>query len=336
MVSIKKLVYSLAVMMVALVAFSSCNKNEEPMMVQNGQSNNNQEFIAPSTRATASNGAFGWTYYPDPNASYASSPAASTYPGFGGQYIGGYFRASLVDNYGSYSVKIERIDGEPFTQAGTAHIKRGSLYASSMGSAQIRVGDRSVYIPVSISLNSNNTSRRGVLNIWPMIISGNARFFSYPIMIWTDPMFTPRSENGQIMGYVDNIPIYKAVHPEGGLSTYQCVEFCKRYYNNVYGMSIGSVYSATNWYNNASDFGFTAYANGTKEPRVGDAVCWGGGDGNTGHIGVIIEVDSYYVKVAHQNGADKPAIGMRMDRLNSTTLANPLNSRPLLGIMRKS
>jgi CHAP domain len=322
----------LAVLVMFAGVMTSCDKSDyEPMALQQDEGTLNQDFPALSTRVMASNGSFGWTYYPDPSVSYASSPDGSTYPGYGGQYIGGYFQASLVDNYGSYSVKIERIDGSSFTQAGTAHIKIGSLYASSAGSVEIHVGDRSVYIPVSIPLNSSNTSQRGVLNIWSMIISGNDRFFSYPIMIWTSPMFTSRSTNGQIMGFVDNVPIYKAVAP----SKYQCVEFCKRYYAKVYKMSIGSVGTAINWYNNASNFGFKAYVNGTEEPRVGDAVCWSGGSTGAGHIGVIIEVGSNFVRIAHQNGKKKDAIGMTMTRIDSKTLQNSISNLTFEGIMRK-
>lgn len=324
-----------AVLMIAVAALmSSCDKSIDEPLVNQESSSNSKEVVVPVMRAMASNSTFGWTYYPDPSSSYASSPLGSSYPGFGGSYVGGYFRASLVDNYGSYSVKIEKVDGSAFTESGTAHIKRGSLYAPSMGSAQIHAGDLSVTIPVSILLNSNNSSQRGVLNIWPMIIAGNTRFFSYPIMIWTNPMFTPRSKNGELMGYVDNVPIYKNINDK---KNYQCVGFCKEYYKRIYGMRIGSVGTAAKWYNNASSHGFTAYANGTEEPRVGDAVCWSGGNSGAGHIGIIIEVNDRFVKVAHQNGRKAEAIGMIMNRINSTTLANPFSSdRPLLGIIRKS
>lgn len=330
----QQLMYSMLVILFVMVAFSSCDKSMDEPLVKQETPSNSKEFVAPVTRAMAANNSFGWTCYPDPSSSYASSPSGSTYPGYGGSYIGGYFRASLVDNYGSYSVMIEKADGSAFTESGTAYIKRGSLYASSIGSAQIQAGDLSVTIPVSISLDSNNASQRGVLNIWPMIIAGNTRFFTYPIMIWTNPMFTSRSKNGELMGYVDNVPIYKNINDK---KKYQCVEFCKEYYKRVYGMRIGSVGSAAKWYNNASSHGFTAYANGTEEPRVGDAVCWSGGSFGYGHIGIIIEVNDRYVKVAHQNGGKAEAIGMIMNRINSTTLTNPFSSdRPLLGIIRKS
>ena len=100
-------------------------------------------------------------------------------------------------------------------------------------------------------------------------------------------------------------------------------------------MSIGSVGTAINWYNNASNFGFKAYVNGTEEPRVGDAVCWSGGSTGAGHIGVIIEVGSNFVRIAHQNGKKKDAIGMTMTRIDSKTLQNSISNLTFEGIMRK-
>lgn len=82
---------------------------------------------------------------------------------------------------------------------------------------------------------------------------------------------------------------------------WQCVEYVNRYYALQYGLDIGGGNGA-DYYGRASKKGLAAYKDGGKIlPIPGDIVCWGGGPGGYGHVAVVREVGSDYVKVIEQN-----------------------------------
>lgn len=89
---------------------------------------------------------------------------------------------------------------------------------------------------------------------------------------------------------------------------WQCVEFCRRFYLQVYGVYLPLGYNANQWYGNG--MGLNRHANGgTTPPRVGDVLCW------NGHIAIIREVGSNYVAVIQQNywnngGDNRFVVGM--------------------------
>jgi hypothetical protein len=82
---------------------------------------------------------------------------------------------------------------------------------------------------------------------------------------------------------------------------WQCVEYVNRYYLIVYNKNIripGT--NAVDYYSTASQRMLYCYSNNSNvAPIVGDILCFGGG---LGHVAIIREVGSNYVKIAQQNG----------------------------------
>ena len=125
---------------------------------------------------------------------------------------------------------------------------------------------------------------------------------------------------------------------------YQCIEFCRRYYNNVYHKDIGTVNGyAKNLYSLAPGKNLASYANGnsstTGAPRPGDILVLDGGHVNPdtgisyGHVAVIMQVGSGFIKIAQQNsGVGNPSstnwnnpIGGQLSR-NGNTISAPANT----------
>ncbi len=82
---------------------------------------------------------------------------------------------------------------------------------------------------------------------------------------------------------------------------WQCVEYGKRFFalNNKHDIGGGN---AVDYFNKASSRGLTTYKDGgTTLPLPGDLICWGGGGGGLGHVAVIREVGSDYIRVIEQN-----------------------------------
>src|SRR5437016_962576 len=85
---------------------------------------------------------------------------------------------------------------------------------------------------------------------------------------------------------------------------WQCVEYCARYYWSVYGLKVAGG-NANTWYGNASSKGLRKFANGgTTKPAVGDILCSGY---STGHVAIVREVGSTYVKGIQQNWSNTSA-----------------------------
>lgn len=103
---------------------------------------------------------------------------------------------------------------------------------------------------------------------------------------------------------------------------YQCVEFVKRYYYEVYG------HKMPNSYGHAKDFydpdlgdkgynkqrGLMQYTNIREyAPAVDDILVYGPHDGNPfGHVAIISEVGDDYIELVHQNKGAKPRIKIKL------------------------
>ncbi len=86
--------------------------------------------------------------------------------------------------------------------------------------------------------------------------------------------------------------------------TWQCVEFVRRYYTQVFGINLQSMHTgnANTWYSNAGKMNLASYPNGSKpRPQVGDILVSSGNSSNVGHIAVIRSVTDTQVCVAEQN-----------------------------------
>jgi len=80
---------------------------------------------------------------------------------------------------------------------------------------------------------------------------------------------------------------------------WQCVEYANRYFFAKFGKKIAGG-NANSYYSNASSKGLNRAANGsTNKPQVGNILCSAGG--SYGHLSIIREVGSNYVKVIEQN-----------------------------------
>ncbi len=80
---------------------------------------------------------------------------------------------------------------------------------------------------------------------------------------------------------------------------WQCVEYVNRYFFQKFGKKI-SWGNANTYYSNASSKGLKNAKNGgTDKPQTGNIICSAGG--SYGHVAIIKEVGSNYIKVVQQN-----------------------------------
>jgi len=102
-------------------------------------------------------------------------------------------------------------------------------------------------------------------------------------------------------GYVSNE--YNIVNGTNTGMKWQCVEYVNRYYLLIYNKDIRVPgHNAVDYYPNATQHGLAPYANnGTTAPAIGDILCFSGGNPNYGHVAIVREVGSNYLKVAQQN-----------------------------------
>jgi surface antigen len=83
---------------------------------------------------------------------------------------------------------------------------------------------------------------------------------------------------------------------------WQCVEFVRRYFYTIFGISPNGG-NALDWYPNAASLGLDKYPNGgTTPPQVGDILCKGYTPGTPyGHVAIIKRVENNRVYTAQQN-----------------------------------
>lgn len=91
----------------------------------------------------------------------------------------------------------------------------------------------------------------------------------------------------------------------GGVTTglkWQCVEFVRRYYLQIFGIDLRSMHTgnANTWYNNAGKMKLANYPNGSKSrPQVRDILVSSGGP--SGHVAIVKSVSDTQVCVVEQN-----------------------------------
>lgn len=316
--------------------FTSCSNDDNLLLAGGTQTEKVSSLDVDSVKGMTrgmTTMPFGYTYYPNPSLSYATSSSGDNKPGLGGSYLGGLINATIIENSGNYYVRIT-FNGGTLNYSGYAAVRIGTLFGGyGSNFASFSSGVSQVDVPVSIQLNSSNISKRGVMNLWPIVvvnIGGTiARFYTYPIMIWTNPLYYSSNTANELNGYVDNVEVRDI---SGG-----CSAFCKTYYETLFGMNLTGIGNGGDWYQNASSKNLSYYPNGTMAPQVGDVICWTGGPSPYyGHVALIVEVQSNYVKIAQQGRVNMDPIGKQIARTNSTTLANGLsNIYTLKGLIRK-
>lgn len=102
-------------------------------------------------------------------------------------------------------------------------------------------------------------------------------------------------------GYVSNL--YNYVNGTNTGMKWQCVEYVNRYYLIQKSLDIRIAgQNAVDYYPNASARGLISYQNqGNTSPEIGDVLCFSGGNPNYGHVAIIREIGSNYLKVIQQN-----------------------------------
>jgi len=106
--------------------------------------------------------------------------------------------------------------------------------------------------------------------------------------------------------------------------TYQCIEYVKRFYKDIMGMD------TSRWGGNADTYYATAYAKGLDAypnggetpPQINDILAFSGGP--YGHVAIITDVNSTYVKLIEQN-FDRDTAYVTLQR-NGNTIQDHITS----------
>lgn len=260
-----------------------------------------------------------------------------------GTYKGGYFRAKVKSISGNkVTITIMPKSSLSFSESGTAYIKVARVNGTI---AQKFSFIRGMF---AVDLTFNATFPAGWVHFYPVVItSSGTKYVTQPVIIYTE---TPTSglKFGNSYGVVNGVDAFSngasgyasnSYNTTQGFNTgmkWQCVEFINRYYLIVYGLSIRiSGNNANEYFNTASKRGLKGYSNGSDAPRIGDIICFSGG--TYGHVGIVIEVGSSYVKIAHQNGGTTNPIGLILSKSGNTISASKLGSAyKVQGLLRKA
>lgn len=312
-----------------LCFFASCKK--QPLETVNE--------ISPSTDVIKTRATVNYT--PSLNVYPTVSSPSVTLTGGGVSYTGGTIRAMLIQaSYPTYKIRITKINNTAFSVAGTARVKAAWVGGSQLGSASYSVGATYVDVTLTASLST------GYLHLYPVVQGSGGSYYAEPILLWTSPLYnTSAPYNGYLYGTANGVNVNASGTTNQSLtSTWQCVEFIKRYYLQVYGMNFGSNGNAIN-YNTSVPAGMVRYANGSSTaPRPGDIIVFNSPAASNGtvygHIGIVMEVATSYVKIAHQNGGTNASygpIGAYITRSGNTVgkMYNS-NSYPTLCWLRKN
>jgi len=273
------------------------------------------------------------TYNVIPAVGVFTSISGGTLSGACGSFTGGEIRAKVISVTGSLiKIRIYKVNGQNFSAGGTAYVKAVTVCGTIAGQANYSAGQS--YAEVNI----NATFTSGLTHFYPVIVAtGGARYFSDPVIVWAQWANPPYS-HGTWVGTVNGVDLYgngsNVTYTSGynyvsNFNTgykWQCVEFINRYYYQIYGMNIrqngGHAYQ---YFGSAASRGLIAYANGNSNgPKVGDILCF---SGNTyGHVAIITEVGSNFVKVAQQNVVGLGHIQFSLSKTGNTISASNLGS----------
>lgn len=334
----KTKIHVIAVCLLSLLIIVSCTSDDIVM-----RSSEQQKISSPNVASRTAT----TTYYVTPSVGNFTSPSSSsvTLPGRlvyneqCGSALGGVIQAKVKSLVGNYlTVEVSKQDGSPFSTSGTVYLSAGSICGNSYSSTGY-VGGSLTKIDVSIYVYGFTT---GVQHYYPVLqVSTGARYYAEPVMVYSNPSFISHiSEtyyDGKVIGSVNGVKIYasSSTNIGGSAAFYQCVEFVKRYYKDIYDITFGTWGTAANGYSTIQS-NVSRFSNNNTEvdgaPRPGDLIFFSGKTPtySAGHVGIITEVSSDEVKVAHQNGGTNyPVIGWTLSRpsvktINGTTIYNVL------------
>lgn len=232
-------------------------------------------------------------------------------------YYGGVLTASLLKFNGSeMKVRIEKQDFSSFIHNGAAIIYAGGLSNVSLASTTYSAGVDHIDLTFDIESAGNFFSNGyGVLHIYPITydLVYHDAYYAEPIVVYTSPKYPsqPYTYN-QSLGKVNGVNLKASDYDlmeEYDLSV-QCTEFCKRYYSTLNNHDVTNGNPSTNGGNAGGWFTDTTknletYSNGgTVRPHEGDILCMRKDpmDNDKGHVAIIVEVGSSYIRIAQQNG----------------------------------
>jgi len=284
----------------------SCNKETD--VITNKSTQTRMSKVITSISYGTNLSTFIWTGIPTENI---------TLKGY--TYTKGIIKAQFTSiGKGNYEIEISRIDGTSFQSKGTAYIKAGSVAGSIAGSTSFIASAKSVKVKF------NTTFSTGIVNFYPVIVSDNGtRTFTSPLLVFTNPVYTStasKSTNGTVLGVFNGVDV-KSSGGSNLNSSWQCTEFCCRYYSQVYGITIPQI-SAYLFYTKQPSL--RKFANGgNMPPQPGDILVFSGGPSGYGHVMIVTEVISTVVRVAHQNAGNVAPIGytfnIKNNKLDPTT-----------------
>lgn len=315
----------LGILAIMLFVFSSCKKEEAIVSNLTGES----EDITPPVAKVAG---VTYTHIPGLNVAVSDSKLAVVLTGSCGSHSGSILSAKVTyqspSNGDQFTIQVFKQGNGTFSSSGTAYIRAASVCGGIGNSASYSAGTASINLPITATFS------RGLTHFYPITVdaSGN-RYYAEPVLVYTTPMYDATWTYGAVLGTVNGVELKCNANTtnQHSTNTYQCTEFCIRYYSQVYGRNISGMGDATNWFANSSTKALQSFPNitTTTAPRPGDILCMSGGIGNPplGHVAIITRVESNYIQFAHQNsGTSWAPIGAQLTLTksgSSYTVSNP-------------
>ena len=344
-----------AIICVALFGsvFTSCSNDDDLLLAGDTQtelvSSLAQDSVKSMTRGLSS-----VTYNVSPSVgSYVSNSTINLPSSCGsGDFYGGVLSA-YINGLSNSVLSVKVCKQNPlsyFTQNGKAYLK----YAHPCGQV-LTSGDYYAYNTFkTLYFNISNPGLTyGYYHIYPMVKNANSpydRYYAEPILIFTTNLVNTSnySTYGAVLGTANGVEVKcNGSYTNESDGEYQCVEFCKRYLEEVYGRDTEHYHNANLWYydyTNFPSYEFARYSNsGSTPPRPGDILCMSGGSGN-GHVAIIMDVVGYSVRIAQQNSgipnSSNPStqwqqpIGGELQYQPSTNTITPPSGYGIQGWMR--
>ena len=327
------------IMMVAVGSvFTSCTNDDDDFRVPAQETQLDQalgqDSVTPMTRGISS-----VTYFTKPSSGFVPNSVGTLPAVCGtGQYIyGGAIKAGISKSGNNLTVLVRKQNAfETFSQAGTAYLKYAHPCGSILDSNPYFMGAE--YVMLSYNIASPGVTY-GAYTIYPMVknsVSPYNRYYAEPILVHTSPYIDGVFSDGHTLGTFNGVDVICNTSSNESLNgTHQCVEFCKRYLNEIYDANLGSTDNACNWYINKSKFPDSHYlrfdndGSASMDPHPGDVLCMSGGSGY-GHVAIIMYVDGSNVFLAQQNtgkamdGSWRQAIGGSLSYNTATkTITSP-------------
>lgn len=340
----KNQIFKIQILFVLFIFFCSCQKSQTiiPAISSSSPSIN---IDHPETRSS-------YISIPAPSGPSTNTPTNTftTYSqpgtnlnGATGLHKGGTIRAKVVSQSNNvFVIQISKQDGTNFPSNTVGRLRMGSVSYTTLASATLNSPSPTISITVYVSIGTGY----GVLDIFPTATFGGYNYYAEPIVIYTSPTHNAGnfSTNGGLLGTVSAVNLYSSgpgVNPITNMpstncnlsSQWQCTDFCKRYYSQVYGLTIPLISAGT--YHNLSvnqlaSYGLIKYSPGAIAPRVGDILEF------SGHVMIIVGVADNKIKVAHQNsGTALSPTYTELTRTGNNISTAGFNGQTFLGVLRK-